>query len=159
MFLGPPPQTCVCPDVCLGIAHVSGKVPLPGQGVWQIHNVSAPFAEQRGFPFTVHVSRTGRIVKPLWRLPPSEAKTLQMRANISSFLGWKALFRCHFSFFFCFSCLGVVAHRGFTIALDVKYTHEGYIFSKTPTPPTTNNKVPKPLNLRASPKVNLISPK
>ena len=40
------PQTCVCPDVCLGIAHVSGKVPLSGQGVWQIHNVSAPFALQ-----------------------------------------------------------------------------------------------------------------
>ena len=40
------PQTCVYPDVCLGIAHVSGKVPLPGQGVWQIHNVSAPFALQ-----------------------------------------------------------------------------------------------------------------
>ena len=28
------PQTCVYPDVCLGIAHVSGKVPLSGQGVW-----------------------------------------------------------------------------------------------------------------------------
>ena len=28
------PQTCVYPDVCLGIAHVSGKAPLPGQGVW-----------------------------------------------------------------------------------------------------------------------------
>ena len=39
-----PPRTCVYPDVCLGIAHVSGKVPLPGQGVWQIHYVSAPFA-------------------------------------------------------------------------------------------------------------------
>ena len=26
------PQTCVYPDVCLGIAHVSGKVPLSGQG-------------------------------------------------------------------------------------------------------------------------------
>ena len=38
------PQTCVYPDVCLGIAHVSGEVPLSGQGVWQIHNVSAPFA-------------------------------------------------------------------------------------------------------------------
>ena len=38
------PQTCVYPDVCLGIAHVSGKVPLSGQWVWQIHNVSAPFA-------------------------------------------------------------------------------------------------------------------
>ena len=38
------PQACVYPDVCLGIAHVSGKAPLPGQGVWQIHNVSAPFA-------------------------------------------------------------------------------------------------------------------
>ena len=38
------PQTCVYPDVCLGIAHVSGKGPLPGQGVWQIHNVSALFA-------------------------------------------------------------------------------------------------------------------
>ena len=40
------PQTCVYPDVCLGIAHVSGKVPLPGQGVWSIHNVSALFALQ-----------------------------------------------------------------------------------------------------------------
>ena len=40
------PQTCVYPDVCLGIAHVSGKAPLSGQGVWQIHNVSAPFALQ-----------------------------------------------------------------------------------------------------------------
>ena len=40
------PQTCVYPDVCLGIAHVSGKVPLSGQGVWQIHNVSALFALQ-----------------------------------------------------------------------------------------------------------------
>ena len=39
------PQTCVYPDVCLGIAHVSGKTPLSGQGVWQIH-VSAPFALQ-----------------------------------------------------------------------------------------------------------------
>ena len=38
------PQTCVYPDVCLGIAHVPGKAPLSGQGVWQIHNVSAPFA-------------------------------------------------------------------------------------------------------------------
>ena len=38
------PQTCVYPDMCLAIAHVSGKVPPPGQGVWQIHNVSAPFA-------------------------------------------------------------------------------------------------------------------
>ena len=38
------PLTCVYPDVCLGIAHVSGKVPLSGQGVWEIHNVSAPFA-------------------------------------------------------------------------------------------------------------------
>ena len=28
------PQTCVYPDVCLGIAHVSGKAPLSGQGVW-----------------------------------------------------------------------------------------------------------------------------
>ena len=28
------PRTCVYPDVCLGIAHVSGKVPLSGQGVW-----------------------------------------------------------------------------------------------------------------------------
>ena len=28
------PQTCVYPDVCLGIAHASGKVPLSGQGVW-----------------------------------------------------------------------------------------------------------------------------
>ena len=27
------PQTCVYPDVCLGIAHVSGKLPLSGQGV------------------------------------------------------------------------------------------------------------------------------
>ena len=47
------PQTCVYPDVCLGIAHVSGKVPLPGQGICpfrpkqsvgrkgQIHCVSA----------------------------------------------------------------------------------------------------------------------
>ena len=26
------PQTCVYPDVCLGIAHVSGKAPLAGQG-------------------------------------------------------------------------------------------------------------------------------
>ena len=40
------PQTCVYPDVCLGIAHVSGKGPLPGQGVWQLHNVSALFALQ-----------------------------------------------------------------------------------------------------------------
>ena len=32
--------------MCLGIAHVSGKVPLSGQGVWQIHNVSAPFAPE-----------------------------------------------------------------------------------------------------------------
>ena len=40
------PQTCVYPDVCLGIAYVSGKAPLSGQGVWQIHNVSAPFALQ-----------------------------------------------------------------------------------------------------------------
>ena len=38
------PQTCVYPNVCLGIAHVCGKAPLSGQGVWQIHNVSAPFA-------------------------------------------------------------------------------------------------------------------
>ena len=30
----------------LGIAHVSGKGPLSGQGVWQIHNVSALFALQ-----------------------------------------------------------------------------------------------------------------
>ena len=35
------PQTCVYPDVCLGIAHVSGKAPLPGQGKREIHNVSA----------------------------------------------------------------------------------------------------------------------
>ena len=41
------PQTCVYPGVCLGIAHVSGKVPLSGQGVWQIHNVSAPFAPRK----------------------------------------------------------------------------------------------------------------
>ena len=27
------PQTCVYPDVCLGIAHVSGKILLSGQGV------------------------------------------------------------------------------------------------------------------------------
>ena len=26
------PETCVYPDVCLGLAHVSGKVPLSGQG-------------------------------------------------------------------------------------------------------------------------------
>ena len=32
-FIGHP-QTWVYPDVCLGIAHVSGKVPLSGQGVW-----------------------------------------------------------------------------------------------------------------------------
>ena len=38
------PQTCVYPDVCLGIANVSGKAPFPGQGLWQIHNVPAPFA-------------------------------------------------------------------------------------------------------------------
>ena len=38
------PQTCVYPDVCLGLAHVSDKDPLSGQRVWQIHNVSAPFA-------------------------------------------------------------------------------------------------------------------
>ena len=36
------PQTCVYPDVCLGIGHASGKAPFLGQGVWQIHNVSAP---------------------------------------------------------------------------------------------------------------------
>ena len=29
-----PMCVCVYPDVCLGIAHVSGKVPLSGQGVW-----------------------------------------------------------------------------------------------------------------------------
>ena len=40
------PQTCVYPDVCLGVAHVSGKAPLSGQGVRQIHNVSALFALQ-----------------------------------------------------------------------------------------------------------------
>ena len=40
------PQTCVHPDVCLGITHVSGKAPLSGQGVWWIHNVSALFALQ-----------------------------------------------------------------------------------------------------------------
>ena len=28
------PQTCVYPDVSLGIAHASGKAPLSGQGVW-----------------------------------------------------------------------------------------------------------------------------
>ena len=28
------PQTCVDPDVCLGIGDVSGKAPLPGQGAW-----------------------------------------------------------------------------------------------------------------------------
>ena len=28
------PQTCVYPDVCLGIAHVSGKGALSEQGVW-----------------------------------------------------------------------------------------------------------------------------
>ena len=27
------PQNCVCPDVCSGIAHASGKAPLSGQGV------------------------------------------------------------------------------------------------------------------------------
>ena len=32
--------------MCLGIAHLSGKVPLSGQGVWQIHNASAPCALQ-----------------------------------------------------------------------------------------------------------------
>ena len=32
--------------MCLGIAHVSGKAPLSGQGASQIHNVSAPFALQ-----------------------------------------------------------------------------------------------------------------
>ena len=26
------PQTCVYPDVCLGIAHVSGKDPFPDKG-------------------------------------------------------------------------------------------------------------------------------
>ena len=41
-----PPQTCVYLDVCLGIAHVSGKAPPSGQGVWQIHNVSPLFALQ-----------------------------------------------------------------------------------------------------------------
>ena len=35
------PQTCVYPDVCLGIGDVSGKVPLPRQGPWQIHKASA----------------------------------------------------------------------------------------------------------------------
>ena len=42
------PQTCAYPDVCLGIAHVSGKVPLSGQRVWQIHNVSTPFRRRNG---------------------------------------------------------------------------------------------------------------
>ena len=28
------PQTCVYPDVCLGIGDVCSKAPLPGQGAW-----------------------------------------------------------------------------------------------------------------------------
>ena len=53
MFLGHP-QTCVYSDVCLDIAHVSGKGPLPGQGVWQIHNVSArPFVPGEGL-YQIH---------------------------------------------------------------------------------------------------------
>ena len=40
-----PPDLCL-PRCVFRIAHVSGKAPLPGQGVWQIHNVSALFALQ-----------------------------------------------------------------------------------------------------------------
>ena len=34
------PQTCVYPDVCLGIAHVSARPLAPGEGLYQIHGQS-----------------------------------------------------------------------------------------------------------------------
>ena len=37
------PQTCVYPDVCLGIAHVSVKAPLPGQGALTDTQCICPF--------------------------------------------------------------------------------------------------------------------
>ena len=40
------PQTCVYPNVCLGIGKVSGKAILLGQGVWQIHKESVLLALQ-----------------------------------------------------------------------------------------------------------------
>ena len=41
------PQTCVYPDVCLGIAHVSGKIPLPGQGEKGRYTMYLPFSPYR----------------------------------------------------------------------------------------------------------------
>ena len=40
------PQICVYPLVCLDIDNVSDKAPLPGQGAWKVHNVSALLAPQ-----------------------------------------------------------------------------------------------------------------
>ena len=40
------PQTCVYPDVCLGIAHVSGKAPLSGQGEKGRYTMYLPFSPQ-----------------------------------------------------------------------------------------------------------------
>ena len=56
-FLGHPvlgpldPQTCVYPDVCLGIADVSGKAPLSGHGKRADTLCICPFplSRERGF--------------------------------------------------------------------------------------------------------------
>ena len=51
-----PPDLCLPRCVCLGIAHVSGKVPLSGQGVWQIHN--APFGPTDSLGRTLCICQT-----------------------------------------------------------------------------------------------------
>ena len=50
--------------MCLGIAHVSGKVPLSGQGVWQTHSVSVPFrpTDSLGQKGQIHCVSTGPLV-------------------------------------------------------------------------------------------------
>ena len=58
------PQTCVYPDVCLGIAHVSGKAPLPGQGEGADTQCICPFRpkESVGRKGQIHCVCTGPLV-------------------------------------------------------------------------------------------------
>ena len=57
------PQTCVYPDVCLGIAHVSGKAPLPGQGSRR-YTMYLPFRpkESVGWKGQIHCVSTRPLV-------------------------------------------------------------------------------------------------
>ena len=90
------PQTCVYPDVCLGIAHVSGKVPFSGQGLSPCRFLGAngadtlcicqtPCPESGTLPDTWAIPKLGLAKNHPWMLttlgcsPPLDARELLTR--------------------------------------------------------------------------------